>query len=123
RAMAGHVPVRVEPLGRHGVEPPGQVELLPPLLERAAGPPHPLDHRTDPAVAPAHDALREGRPRIVPAQLGAALAEVVAEQPDLAGELLDRVLAEPLERGVRLGNEPADGRGAAGALRVAAPDP
>ena len=74
-AVAGDVPVGIEALGRHGVEPAVELEVLAPLLERAARPPDPLDHRADPAVAPAHDALGERRLGVVPAQLGAGLAQ------------------------------------------------
>src|SRR5262245_61627442 len=121
-AMPGHVPVGVEALGGHGVEPPAEVEPLAPLLERAALPPDTLDDASDAPVAAAGDPLRERRRRVVPPQLHAGLAHGPAQQPDLAVELVDTVLAEPLERRVRLGHEPADRRRAARLLRVPAAD-
>ena len=106
-AMAGDVPVGIEPLGRHRLGPAVELEALAPLLEDAAVAPHPLDHAADAAVAPAGDALGEGGLGIVPAQRGTALAQVVAQQEHLAAQLVGAVLAEPLERRVRLGYEPA----------------
>src|SRR6266540_2810238 len=91
RAMARDIPVGIEPLGRHRVEPPIQIEALAPLLERAAG--------------------------IVPTELHSRLAHRAAQQRDLSVELVDAVLAEPLERRVRLGHEAADRRRAARLLR------
>ena len=46
----------------------------------------------------------------------------VAQQRDLAPQLVDAVLAEPLERRVRLRHEAAERHGAAGLLRVLAAD-
>ena len=50
-AVPGDVPVGVEALGRHRVEPAVELEALAPLLERAAGAPDALDDAPDPAVA------------------------------------------------------------------------
>ncbi len=98
-AVAVDVPVDGEALGGHGVLPAAEVEHLAPLLERAALPPHPLDHRAEAPVAPAGDALGQGGPRVVPLQLHPlGLRGGVAQQADLAAQLGDRVLAEPLER-------------------------
>ena len=58
----------------------------------------------------------------MPAELHAGLADCAAQQPDLALQLVDTVLTEPLERCVRLGHESADRRRAAGLLRVLATD-
>src|SRR6266511_1664700 len=122
RAMARDIPVGIEPLGRHRVEPPVQIEALAPLLERAAGAPHALDHASGTAVAPTGDALGERRPGIVPTELHSRLAHRAAQQRDLSVELVDAVLAEPLERRVRLGHETADRRRTARLLRVPAAD-
>ena len=100
------------PLGRHGLVPPVEVEALGPLLERAARPPHLLDDRADAAVAAAGDALGQRGPGVVPLQLHALdRAGGVTQQVDLALQLVDGVLAEPLERRVGLGHEAAHRRG------------
>ena len=81
--------------------------MLAPLLERAALAPHPLDHPPDPPVASTGDALRQGRPGIVPLQVDALrLGGGVAQQVDLALQLVHGVLAEPLERRVGFGTKP-----------------
>src|SRR4051794_36589781 len=99
-AMAVGVPVDRQAVLFHRVLPQADVEVLRPLLEHTAAPPHRLDHRAEPAVAARRDALDEGRLRVVPLELHPAVAlERVAQQPDLAGELGDGVLPEPLERG------------------------
>src|SRR5947209_10395757 len=121
-AVPCHVPVGVEALGCHRVEPAAEVEALAPLLERPAVPPDAFDDATDAPVAPARDPLDERRRRVVPAELDAGLADRAAQQPDLALQLVDTVLAEPLERCVRLGHETADRRRATGLLRVLATD-
>ena len=93
RVLEGH------PLGRQRLGPPVEVEVLGPLLEDAAVAPDVLDDVAHPPVAPAHHALGRGGPRIVPLEGEPPDPPGgVAEQPDLAGELLDGVLAEPLER-------------------------
>ena len=98
---------QAQPLRRQGLLPQREVETLGPLLECAPGPPHPLDHRAHTTVAPAGHALGRRCRRLVPADGeppgGAGL---LAQQVDLALQLVDRVLAEPLEGRVRLGDEP-----------------
>ena len=111
-AVPGDVPVGVEALGGHRVEPAVEHEALAPLLERAARAPDPLDDPADATVATRRDALGVRRRGIVPAHLRARLAEVVADQVHLALQLGRAVLPEPLERRVRLRHEPADRRGA-----------
>ena len=56
-AVPVHVPVDVEAVAGHGVDPELEVEALGPLLERAAVAPDVLDDRTEPAIAAADDAL------------------------------------------------------------------
>src|SRR5256886_14429807 len=111
-AVPCHVPVGVEALGCHRVEPAAEVEALAPLLERPAVPPDAFDDTTDAPVAPARNPLDERRRRVVPAELHAGLADCAAQQPDLALQLVDTVLTEPLERCVRLGHESGLLRGA-----------
>ena len=83
--------------------------MLGPLLERAAVAPHVLDHRAEAAIAAADEALDHGGLGVVPLELDAVVApELVAQQVDLALELLAGVLPEPLERGERLGHEAAE---------------
>src|SRR5512132_3149879 len=106
--MPRHVPVGIEPLGCHRIEPAAELEALAPLLERPAVPPDAFDDPTDATVAPACDPFDERRRRVVPAELHAGLADRAAQQPDLALQLFDAVLAEPLERGVGLRHESAD---------------
>src|SRR6266542_1748698 len=121
-AMPRHIPVGIETLGRHRVEPAAELETLAPLLERPALTPDAFDDATDTSVAPAGDPFDERRRRVVPAELHAGLAHSAAQQPDLPLQLVDAVLAEPLERRVRLGHESTDRRRAAGLLRVLATD-
>src|SRR5437899_2437192 len=67
--------------------------------------------------------LGEGVLGVGPAQLDGAFApQVVAKETDLALELGHAVLAEPLERRVRLGYEPAHRRGHRSGLGVTLPD-
>src|SRR5262245_7336371 len=101
-AMPRDIPVRVQALGVHRVEPAVEREMLAPFLERASVAPYPLDHAPDPAVAARRDAFGEGRGRVVPLELRARALERVTQQLDLARELVDTVLPEPLERRVRL---------------------
>ena len=109
-AVAVHPGVDVDPAGVRGGLPPLQVEVLGPLLEGASVPPHMLDHRAEPAVAPAGQAFGQGGRGVVPLELHApGPAQVVAQQADLAPQLCGGVLPEPLERGERLGHEAADG--------------
>ena len=97
------------PVGGEGVGPQVEVEVLGPLLEGAAVAPHLLDDRAHAPVAPADDALGGRGLRVVPADGQAPHRPGgVAEQVDLAGQLLDGVLAEPLERRLHLGDEAAD---------------
>ena len=121
-AVPGHVPVGVEALGVHRVDPAVEREVLAPLLERAARAPHALDDPADPAVAAARDALGERRRRVVPLHLRARALGRVAQQRDLAPQLVDAVLPEPLERRVRLRHEATDRHRAARLLRVLAAD-
>src|SRR4051794_13150820 len=93
-AMPRHVPVGVETLGCHRVEPAAELEALAPLLERPALPPDAFDDATDAPVTPAGDPFGERRRRVVPAELHAGLADCAAQQPDLALQLVDAVLAE-----------------------------
>src|SRR5919204_3125772 len=116
------VPVGVEPFGGHGVEPSTKVESLAPFLERTAVTPDALDHPPDAPVAAAGDAFDERRRRGVPAQLHTRFADRAPQQADLAFELVDAVLTEPLERRVRLGHESPDRGRAARLLRVLAAD-
>ena len=76
----------------------------------------------DAPVAAAGDALGERGGGVVPPELRRPSAQVVAQHPDLALQLVHAVLPEPLERRVRLGHEAADRRGAARLLRVLAAD-
>ena len=113
-AVAMHVVVGGKPRPRQGIEPAAQLEVFCPLLEGAALAPDLLDDRTQTPIAAGHQALNEGGLGVVPAQLHAFGAPgVLAQQVDLAFQLRHRVLAEPLERGERLGHEPAhrDGDG------------
>ena len=88
------------------------MEVLAPLLERAAGAPHVLDDGAEPPVAAADEALGDAGPRVVPLDLHAlGLAGGVAQQVHLAVQLDLGVLAEPLERRERLGHEAADAHG------------
>ena len=104
--------LEAEPVALEGLEPEVEVEVLGPLLEAAAPPPDLLDHRAEPPVATGGDALGRGRLRVVPLELDAPVAaQLVSEEVHLAGELLPRVLTEPLERRERLGHEPADRHG------------
>ena len=108
-AVPAGVPVRVEPAGRHRLQPQAGVEVLGPLLEGAPGPPDPLDHRAQAAVPAAGQPLGQGRLRVVPLETDPpGPPQVMAQQADLAPQLHGRVLAEPLERRERLGHEPAD---------------
>ena len=79
-----------------------------------------LDDRAEAAIAAADEALDRwvalGSCHLMLHALGAA--GVVAQQVDLALQLLDGVLPEPLERGERLGHEPADRHGDRRALGV-----
>ena len=68
-AVPGDVPVGVETLGVHRVEPAVEREVLAPLLERAARTPDPLDDPSDAPVAAARDALGERRRGVVPLHL------------------------------------------------------
>ena len=78
---------------------------------------------TEAAVATAHDALGERRFGVVPLELrGALAAQRAAHEIDLAVQLFDPVLTEPLERRVRLGHEAAERNGARRVLRVPAAD-
>ena len=118
-AVPGDVPVGVEALGGHGVEPAVELEALAPLLERATGAPHPLDDPPDATVAAARDALGERRRGVVPPQLRArALRSSSRRSPTLRCSSCDAVLPEPLERRVRLGHEAADRGGGARLLGV-----
>src|SRR4030095_8370005 len=99
-AVAVHVPLEVEAVLGQGVEPQVEPEVLAPLLERAAPAPHGLDDRAQAAVAPGGQALDQGGLRVGPGELHAlGRAGAVAQQRDLAAQLLGRVLPEPLERG------------------------
>src|SRR5262249_22815002 len=111
-------PIGVEPFGRHGVEPPVEVEVLAPLLERATGAPDALDRATDATVTARRDAFGERRARVVPLHLRARSLARVAQEADLAAELVDTVPPEPLERRLRLRHEPTDRHGRAGLLAV-----
>ena len=123
RAVAVHVPLDVEPGLGHRLGPQRDVEVLAPLLERAAPAPHGLDDRAEPPVAPRRQPLGQRGLGVVPRELeGLGAPGRVAQQVDLAAQLLDRVLAEPLERRERLGHEPADRRLDRRALGVAAAD-
>src|SRR5690606_20155000 len=93
----------------HRLQPPVEAEVLAPLLERAALAPDLLDDRAQPAVAPRQQALDQAGLRVVPGELEPLhLAGAVTQQADLPLQLLQRVLAEPLEGRERLGHEPAD---------------
>ena len=71
-AMTEHVPVERETLGLHRLGPAIEVEALAPLLERPAGPPHPLDDPPDAPVPATGDALGDARRRVVPLELDVA---------------------------------------------------
>src|SRR5690606_23169559 len=95
----------------HGLLPHVEAEVLAPLLERAALAPDLLDDRAEPAVAAAEEALDEAGAGVVPLELhalGPLGLHGVTQQVDLAAQLGLGVHAEPLERGERLGHEPAD---------------
>jgi hypothetical protein len=118
-----HVPIDVQPLGGHRLLPVGEVEALAPFLEGPSGTPDALDDASDAAIAAARDAFDQRRARVVPLELDAADARRrVAQQVDLATQLVDSVLPEPLERRVRLRHEPADRGGDRCARRVALAD-
>ena len=122
-AVAGDVPLDGETVLGHGLFPEGQVEVLAPLLEHTAPPPHLLDDGADAPVAARSDPLDQGGLGVVPAQLyGAVAPQVVAQERNLALELGHAVLPEPLERRVGLGDESAERRRHRRALRVAAAD-
>src|SRR5204862_1484609 len=87
-AVAGDVPVGIEAFGLHRVEPDVEREPLAPLLEGTAGAPDPLDDAPDATVAPRRDALGKRRRRIVPLQLRPSALQRVAEQCDLALQLI-----------------------------------
>ena len=70
-AVAVDVPLEVEAVVGHGLEPQVEAEVLAPLLERAAPPPHLLDDRAEAAVAPRRQALDEGGLGVVPGELHA----------------------------------------------------
>ena len=107
-AVTVDVPVDIAAVDCHGLEPEVVVEVLRPLLERAAPAPDILDHRTQAAVPTTGDALCEGCLGIVPFELHApGPSQIIAQQPDLARQLSHSVLAEPLERRERLGHETA----------------
>src|ERR1700722_18608003 len=100
-----------EILRGQGGLPEGQIEALGPLLEGASGPPDPLDHGAHPSVTPAGQSLGHRGRRFVPADRKATgTPGLVAQQGHLALELRHRVLAEPLERRMGFGDEPAHGR-------------
>src|SRR6185437_6173540 len=104
-----HHLVEGQPLGGQGLFPAGQVEVLGPFLEGAAVPPHPLDDGADATVTAAGDALGRRGLGVVPTDGEAPGAPGgVAEDGDLAVQLGHGGLAEPLERGVRFGDEPTD---------------
>ena len=69
-AVAGHVPVGVETLGVHRIDPAVELEPLAPLLERPARSPDAFDDPADPAVTAARDPLGERCRRVVPLHLG-----------------------------------------------------
>ena len=97
--------------------------MLGPLLEHTTPAPHRLDHRTEAAVTTRRQPFDQRRLRVVPLQLDAAVTvQRVAQQADLAAELRDGVLAEPLERRERLRHETADGHRDRRALVIAAAD-
>ena len=122
-AMAVHGLGEVEPGLFERVVPQGEVEVLGPFLERAAGTPHVLDDRTHATVAPAHEALHRGGLGVVPAQGQAPRRpRRVLQQAHLAAQLGHGVLAEPLERRVGLGHEAAHRGGDGHVVVVAATD-
>src|SRR5207248_10318570 len=97
------------------------VEVLAPLLEDTAAPPHRFDDGADAALAARGDSLGERGLGVMPTQLNGAIApQVLSQESDLALQLGHAVLAEPLERRVGLGDEPADRRRHRRALVVAA---
>ena len=111
-AVPVHVPVDREAVAGHGGLPEGEVEVLRPFLEDAARPPDVLEDRAEPAVASAGDAFDERGRGVVPTQLHAPITtQVVAQEVDLAPQVVDRVLPEPLEGRVGLGHEAPHRRG------------
>src|SRR5690606_581169 len=108
-AVPVDVPVDVEAVVGHGLEPQVEAEVLAPLLDRAAAAPRLLDHGAEASVAARRQTLDEAGLGVVPGELDTlGLAGAVAQQRDLALQLLGRVLAEPLERREWLGDEAAD---------------
>src|SRR5690606_25242567 len=92
-----------------------------PAVEAAAVLPHRADDLADAPVAARQQALDDGRlPVVVPQADGAAVLLVAAQGvPEGAQAAVDGLvvaLRGPLERGVRLGHEPADRHGAADVL-------
>src|SRR5262245_54459301 len=107
--MAVHVPVDRQAVRGHRFFPQVEAEVLAPLLEHATLAPDILDHGTEAPITTRSDAFDERRLRVVPLEVDAAVSlRGVAQQPDLALELDDRVLPEPLERGERLRHESPD---------------
>ena len=102
--------LEAQALGGQRLLPQREVEVLGPLLERAAGPPDPLDHRAHPPVAPAGQALGHRGRRVVPAdgQARGRAGPRSRSSATLRSQLGHGVLPEPLERRVRLGHEAAD---------------
>src|SRR5690606_21419427 len=121
-ALADGVPLRahrcVRELGLAGGDPAVVGEVLAPTVEATALGPHPPDHRADAPVAAGEQALDRGRLAVVVPEadrLGVlpVRADVVAQLAQPLVDDLPVLLRRPLERGVRLRHERADGHRAA----------
>src|SRR5690606_37310576 len=117
-ALARGVPVDVDAAPLGGGHPPLEGEVLAPAVETAAVLPDGADDGADPAVAARQQALPDGRLAVVVAVADGPAVLLVAAPP-VAQHLEPSVdglvvgLGGPLERGVRLGHEAADGDRAA----------
>src|SRR5690606_29829571 len=121
-ALAGGVPVDVHAVGGErllrALHPAVVGEVLAPAVEAAAVLVDRADDGTDAAVAPGEQALDDAGLAVVVAEAdGAAVllvaADLVAELGQPGVGLLGGELGRPLEGGVRLGDEAADGDRAA----------
>ncbi len=83
-SVASCIPIYVEPLSGHRLNPTIHFEVLAPLLEHSATAPDALNNFSDAPVAAAIDPLNHGGLRVVPREFDATFTSCVSKHPNLA---------------------------------------
>src|SRR6266702_3651467 len=102
---------RVGPRGGKGLLPGGEIEVFPPAVEAAAERASLHNCTPEPPVAPGEHPFQEREGGILPFEFELPLSQLLAQELLFFPNFTDVDLGLPLERGVRLGNEGADGDG------------